>query len=122
MMYDDLVKNLRICSRCDFGQDCNGCTQDSNDQFCCDRLLHNAADAIEELTDMNVGKWMPVTERLPDMHVEVLVCTEGYGKTELGFLTDAVWDGTGWLETWDRKTYLTAVTHWMPLPSAPTEE
>lgn len=49
MMYEELVKNLRICSRCDFGQDCNGCTQKSDDAFCCDKLLHQAADAIEEL-------------------------------------------------------------------------
>ena len=48
-MYDELVRNLRICSRCDFGQDCNGCTQKSDDAFCCDKLLHEAADAIEEL-------------------------------------------------------------------------
>ncbi len=48
-MYEELVKNLRICSRCDFGQDCNGCTQKSDDAFCCDKLLHQAADAIEEL-------------------------------------------------------------------------
>lgn len=49
--YDELVKNLRICSRCDFGQDCNGCTQKSDDAFCCDKLLHEAADAIEELSE-----------------------------------------------------------------------
>lgn len=85
-MYDDLVKSLRICSRCDFGQDCNGCTQKSDDAFCCDKLLHQAADAIEELQtyadlykDMteksqrvarkvidSYPKWIPVTERLPE--------------------------------------------------------
>lgn len=63
--------------------------------------------------------WIPVTERSPDMHVEVLVCIEDYGETELGFATVAVFDGSGWLEAWGRKTYLTAVTHWMPLPKPP---
>ena len=48
-MDDELIKNLRICSRCDFEQDCNGCTQKSDDDFCCDKLLHQAADAIEIL-------------------------------------------------------------------------
>ena len=45
-MYDELIKNLRICS---LEQGCNGCTQESDDVFCCDKLLHQAADAIEEL-------------------------------------------------------------------------
>lgn len=79
-----------------------------------DRDLQRAIDAKPQ--------WIPVTERLPDMHVEVLVCTEDYGKTELGFATVAVFDGTAWLEAWERKTYLTAVTHWMPLPEPPKEE
>lgn len=50
MMYDELIKNLRICSKCDFGQNCNECTQESTDKFCCDELLHQAANAIEELS------------------------------------------------------------------------
>ena len=49
MMYDELVKSLRICSKCDFGQNCWGCKQKSDDVFCCDKLLHEAADAIEDL-------------------------------------------------------------------------
>ena len=52
-MYDELVMNLRICSRCDFGTDCNRCTQSSDDAFCCDKLLHQAANAIEELQREN---------------------------------------------------------------------
>ncbi len=60
-MYEELVNNLRICSRCDFGQNCNGCTQKSDDAFCCDKLLQEAANAIEEFnTHMRPvvrGKW-----------------------------------------------------------------
>lgn len=96
-MYDELIKNLRICSRCDFGQNCNECTQERTDKFCCDELLHQAADAIEELqgelqalkddTDMAivedgkttrlcfVKKWIPVTERLPEDRQRVLAIT-----------------------------------------------
>lgn len=57
-MYDELIKNLRTCSRCDFGQDCNSCTQKSEDEFCCDILLHKAADAIEGLSEFvnNISK------------------------------------------------------------------
>ena len=72
--------------------------------------------------DVRPVKWIPVTERLPELHEEVLVCTEEYGETVLGFAMVAVFEGTGWLEAWERKTYLTAVTHWMPLPEPPKEE
>ena len=125
MKFDDLIKRLRDMA-----------TSDNNIKSNYIGLsLLQAANAIEELSKLldeeteyatalacNVLQWIPVTERLPDMHVEVLVCTEDYGKTELGFLTDAVWDGAGWLETWERKTYLATVTHWMPLPEPPKEE
>lgn len=100
--------------------------------------MRDAADAIEELitklnhADEQIMKlveaaeercWIPVTERLPeDIDEEVLVCTEDYGKSELGFVTVAVYDGTDWLECWERKTYLTDVSHWMPLPTPPKGE
>lgn len=54
-MYDELIKNLRICSRCDFGQNCNECTQDRDDRFCCDKLLSASADAIEKLEIVIAG-------------------------------------------------------------------
>ena len=124
-MYEDLIKRLRNVS-IELWQ---------SDHVSV--LLLEAADAIEELSRLHEAqrqnlitlmneepepKWIPVTERLPDMHVEVLVCTEEYGETQLGFSMVAVFDGTGWLETWGRKTYLAAVTHWMPLPEPPKEE
>ena len=73
--------------------------------------------------DVREVKWIPVTERLPDdIDEEVLVCTEDYGVSGLGFVTVATYGVSGWLECWERKTYLTAVTHWMPLPQPPKEE
>lgn len=98
-------------------------------------LFMKAADAIEstnkayqmisEAYEAEVTKqnWIPVTKMLPEnIDDEVLVCTEDYGKSCLGFVTVAIYDGSGWLECWKRKTYLTAVTHWMPLPKPPQEE
>ena len=98
-------------------------------------LFMKAADAIEstnkayqmisEAYEAEVTKqnWIPVTKMLPEnIDDEVLVCTEDYGKSCLGFVTVAIYDGSGWLECWKRKTYLTAVTHWMPLPKPPKEE
>lgn len=76
-----------------------------------------------QTTVASMPRWIPVTERLPDnIDEEVLVCNEGYGKDGTGFATVAVYNGNGWLECWERKTYLTAVTHWMPLPKPPKEE
>ncbi len=131
-MYDELVKNLRICSRCDFGQDCNGCTQKSDDAFCCDKLLHEAADAIEQLSaDLEwsidwsgfwqeeaekVPKWIPVTERLPLLNTPVLA-------------TDGIEVDVSWMYGVPPRwiTSYTAIdedklTHWMPLPQTPKEE
>lgn len=115
-MYEELVKRLRNAAneRCFIGcfGICNHCV--------IGEALNQAANAIEELSK---PKWIPVTERLPDnIDEEVLVCTEDYGKSGLGFATVAVYDGSDWIECWERKTYLTAVTNWMPLPEPPKEE
>jgi len=66
-------------------------------------------------------RWISVEERLPEKHVEVLICTEDYGKNELGFANIAVWDGSEWIETWNRKESIPYVSHWMPLPAPPKE-
>ena len=119
MMYDELIKNLRICSRCDFGQNCNGCTQKSDDAFCCDKLLHEAADAIEELSK---PRWVPVTERLPEEHVFVLIRQED----DRMMVAERV-DGDWWyryfaydVDRWDENEQGT-ITHWMPLPEPPKD-
>ena len=39
--------------------------------------LQEALDTIEELTDTNVGKWIPVTERLPSTDDEVIAFMYG---------------------------------------------
>ena len=121
--YGKLVKRLR-----------------SHDGWALNQTLDEAANAIEELTaeleyikrqyDLAVedlekigwGEWIPVTERLPEEHEIVLVCNAEYGRSGLGFATVAVWDGTYWIEIWDRRTALHRISHWMPLPEPPKEE
>ena len=123
--YVELVKSLRLCAKghCESGCMCfradlpfAGCTTDFDE----DDLKVLAADAIEELLAA-VPKWISVDERLPEKHVEVLICTEDYGKNELGFANTAVWDGSEWIETWNRKESIPYVSHWMPLPVPPKE-
>ena len=135
-MYDELIKNLRICSRCDFGQDCNGCTQKSDDEFCCDKLLHEAADAIEELSKKYLESevdntnltgwlaeehakhlWIPVTERLPEERCDYLVFAVGGAWRQISSIEIAYWDGDRF-----RVQSFNAVTHWMPLPEPPPKD
>ncbi|HDU4634380.1 TPA: DUF550 domain-containing protein [Klebsiella pneumoniae subsp. pneumoniae] len=64
------------------------------------------------------GKWIPVSERIPD-NTEPVLCIEkraDFGTYGQPFVC---WhDGGGW----DGKTnYRPIVTHWMPLPAAPQE-
>ena len=133
-MYDELVKHLRFCGKCNDAMECDYCeynnTAEYVDRACSDRLMLQAADAIEELADTNVGKWIPVTERLP------------VGGDDSGAICENVCllmdDGTvscGWMNGITKKVYylnarddfvikapITRVTHWMPLPEPPKED
>ena len=87
-------------------------------------LIGGAADTIEELQSVvehyaevcstEIPRWIPVTERLPEKYVPVLV----YLPT--GIMVDAyvgVYDGKN---DFGINTY--HVTHWMPLPAPPKNE
>ena len=106
--YADIISQIRIAAI--------GVKKQSNRLT----LMQDAADAIEELLAA-VPHWISVEERLPEKHVEVLICTEDYEKNELGFANTAVWDGSEWIETWNRKESILYVSHWMPLPAPPKE-
>lgn len=136
-MYEELIKALKNCGYPGCGHYCsNGCVMSPDGTATCEQtpLLRKAANVIEELSakyekalrdlvkHVELPKWIPVTERLPDnIDEEVLVCNEGYGKDGTGFATVAVYNGNGWLECWERKQYLACITHWMPLPEPPKE-
>ena len=65
-------------------------------------VIEEAADAIEEL---NKPRWIPVTERLPELNENVLVYSAHSGLIRI--------DANIWF---DRNA-----THWMPLPHPPKE-
>jgi len=113
--YAELVNNLRKMQSTEY------CAIASATDFPAIQIALDAADAIEELLAA-APRWISVEERLPEKHVEVLICTEDYGKNELGFATVAVWDGSEWIETWDRQKSVHYVSHWMPLPEPPKED
>lgn len=59
--------------------------------------------------------WIPVSERLPDADVDVLVYVPGVDSSYvwLGFIENDVW-------YWDTGSTMDfPVTHWMPLPEPP---
>lgn len=88
------------------------------------------ADAMRFATDTDVGsKWIPVTERLPDL----IPCKGGTAYSEaVNVLTSgrkvltAIWDGTDFIadaEFWEAEGE--DITHWtpvlLPLPVPPEE-
>jgi len=138
-MYEELIKRLRDneheidCSLCD--RDC--CYTDGKVHGKC--IIIEAADAIEGLSmklhgdeaaiagmkreiermvvSGNKPRWIPVTERLPEDRVEVLVSSGMFAP----LIEVAFYDGL-FYSAWDGETEIAAVTHWMPLPEPPKEE
>ena len=116
-MYDKLIKNLRICAA---EANCKNCGL-NDDGDCQEKLMKQAADAIEDLITAltasneviakNKPKWIPVTERLPEKYVRVLVYSKA---TRMGRGIDFTNADGNWFST-------QKVTHWMPLPESPKD-
>lgn len=67
---------------------------------------------------VTIQQWIPVTERLPEEWVAVLVWSE------YGFCEVAVYLGIPgkWRVTWNHAMLeVDSITHWMPLPEPPKE-
>ena len=146
-MYDELKERCRACSQgCIYPSEC--CYFNKPPFRCMRQLLSEAADAIEELSK---PRWIPVSERLPETGVHVLLsCKCGAGayvwdgfhtekySTPTQFYedidadynedTDEYYFPEGWWEViknWDDYSCVAIedkVTHWMPLPEPPKEE
>lgn len=116
-----------VCMGCGREHDCgvHGC-----------RIMRDAADLIEKLTDrcaryaeeiavlQEREKWVPVTERLPDTEKQdyVLVCvTEKCSKIEYqNAVVMAFVSEEGFVDV-EMDYLLQGVTHWRPLPDGPEE-
>ena len=140
-MYENLIRNLRICQdgehcdRCEFyalkmANGLNGCTE---------ALCKQAADAIEELQSgekkflRNISalemenenlkrerRWIPVAERLPGAGEIVLVYGKKGGIYTAEHNRNAMWPGSFW--KLNSKSHHCEPTHWMPLPEPPKGE
>ena len=107
-MYEELVKKLR-----------------SRNGWALNETLDKAADAIEELSK---PRWIPVTERLPEIMHTVIV--SGRMKYEwetdfFRFVDVATYTEREFFETfndWYEGQDEFEITHWMPLPEPPEDE
>jgi len=57
--------------------------------------------------------WISIEERLPEAHQDVLLWTAGQQEVRLGWRADS----DAWA-TWNEA--FADVSHWMPLPTAPS--
>ena len=127
-MYDKLIRRLRNCAI--ESAPCKACDM-VNDDSCTDRLMKQAADAIEELicdlgdehnARLNAEerqRWIPVTERLPKAERKSYwVCTDTGYQCECRWTNDRFGiiesDEWGW-KIFDIPQYQKVVA-WMPLP------
>lgn len=130
---DELIKVLRYCGNFEDREGCDESCPYFHDKDCPTQIMNDAADAIEKLA-AQLPKWIPVTERLPELDQEVLVYA--IGKDD-GFIGNAVTtiserfifrlfpssDGVEeWRSPWEYFNSNYEITHWMPLPDAPKGE
>ena len=141
-MHDELIKRLRVsCESCKLWDGYKCCLKGE----CSAQKSLQAAEAIEELQTVVDGltaqtnmvfektegrtvikfepKWIPVTERLPENDVPVLLsCKCGAGAYICdGFHTEKY---STIIKNWDDYSCVAiedTITHWMPLPQPPLE-
>lgn len=98
----------------------------------CGKALRTALAELEELA-LNT-RWIPVSERLPEPMQMVLVYEVGFARTDKHHQSEG-FDGTVARQPGVRFGYICStgfraegvngrclITHWMPLPSQPTED
>lgn len=118
MTRQEIVQELRCCAE----GECKDCAMHEDTQRCQENLLDKAAEAIERLTAENAAlrekqRWIPVTERMPELEVPVLVL-DRRGNMIVRTLRRLVSDKEAVFRP-DGLAPRKNITHWMPLPGAP---
>lgn len=101
---------------------CMGCGREHDCGIHGCRIVREAAEQIEKLTDrcaryaeeiavlQEREKWVPVTERLPDQCMDILV----------SYRDGHILTGTAMCDDWIEEDLEDGkITHWMPLPDVP---
>ena len=137
MKNEEIVKALRRLKVETGSLSCMGCGREHHCGVHGCRIMREAAELIEKLTDrcaryaeeiavaQERTRWIPVTERLPEIShswgiSNIVLCIisdpSGYPPPNPGlciYLEDGRWTCHG---------QIVRVTHWMPLPEPPEEE
>lgn len=128
MTTEQLVKTLRYCSTVGMCDDCWLTTiqKEFGAPFCDDKLKQKAADVIEQQAariaelEAKVPRWIPVTERLPEVHQNTRKSDVMLVYTRRKLFMVAIWNGIDWLapmDFWD--AWGDEIVYWMPLPEQP---
>ena len=82
----------------------------------CEKCAEEHRQLAEWLKELKQYQWIPVSERLPDLKIEVIYSF--YGTVSTGYMTDRDYKGEKTESHWeDLESGVTIEpTHWMPLP------
>lgn len=129
MKNEEIVKALRRLKVETGSLACMGCGREHNCGILGCRIVREAAELIEKLTERCARyaeeivvawertRWVPVTERLPEVGRKVLISWTANREIcfDTAFRLIDGWSATHWELSAD-------VTHWMPLPEGPEVE
>lgn len=114
-MYDELIKRLRKLSGTDnlseFDEAADAIEEMQGKYF----LMKKTAEWLAE----KVPRWIPVSERLPDVFKHVLVNIPG--MSPLPTVQEAFREKNGMWYSSGFRYGADEITHWMPLPEPPKE-
>lgn len=109
---EDIDCNAEYCKDCEFANDIDGCVRRQK-EIIADHLIANGVTFAE---DNNVpSKWIPVTERLPEVGKCVLIYSDTGKVAEGQYTATQDWVQFRWSSS------KVVVTHWMPLPPCPED-
>ena len=126
MIRDELVRALRKNAD---ENTCRFACEECDEADCLTPVFRATADLIEQQAariaelEAKVPRWIPVAERLPEVHQNTRKSDAMLVYTRRKLFMVAVWNGIDWLapmDFWD--AWGDEIVYWMPLPEAPKEE
>lgn len=107
-MAEYIEREAALKATCEYCCECDSCNSPCVEYLQVAELP--AADVVER------PRWIPVTERLPDIGSNCLISPVS------GCVAEGQFDGDGWTQyRWSAKLDKDTITHWMPLPEPPKE-